>query len=182
MTRWRVIAERSLISSMQNDGSIILIVLAILLVVAIGWVVFHVGRIVLLIFLEQRSRKAPIELQHAELGRLVFEGRLWEGALQRDGRTIRFYIAGTKSGPDAVLVERLRSVVVNFPEIERAALERLRSQTPVVGERVFTFEALDILWEKSPDAFAMEFSLTDDDGIWRVEFEAGRPKSVGRDD
>jgi len=47
----------------------------------------------------------------------------------------------------------------------------------------FTFCALDLLWEDQPDDFAMEFELAGDtDGVWRVEFQNGQPKFVGRDD
>jgi len=56
-----------------------------------------------------------------------------------------------------------------FPEVERAALDFIRAQSPAVtGE--FTFYSLDFLWEDKPHMFAMEFTLAgDDDGIWRVE-------------
>jgi hypothetical protein len=92
-------------------------------------------------------------------------------------------IAGSESGPDPTLIERLRDAIVNLSELERAALELIRSQEPEVRQGEFTFDSLDFLWVKKPDVFVLEFSLVgDDDGIWRVEFEEGRPKSVGRDD
>ena len=127
--------------------------------------------------------KPPIAIQHSDFGTLTLEAGLWSGEIQRDGRTIRFFIGGTDNGPDAELIRRLRDILGKFGEIERAGLEFIRAHEPGLGDGEFTFYAVDLLWEDRPEDFALEFEAAGDiDGVWRVEFEDGRPKSVGRDD
>ncbi len=169
---------------MSKTGIAIITVLALALAVAVGWVVFHVGRVVIQIIREARTARRPTrQLQHPEFGTLTFESDLWTGQTQRDGRPIRFCVAGSESSPDASLIERLRAAIGRLPEFERAALEFIQTNEPKVRPGDFTFDSLDFLWEQKPDDFAMEFSLAGDEGgIWRVEFESGSPKSVGRDD
>lgn len=169
---------------MHDFGGIFIVVLSTMLVLAVGWVLFNVGRIVICIYRDARSEgQPPRQLQHPEFGTLTFEGKLWSGKIQRGGKVISFTVAGMASGPDAMLIERLRATAARLPELEREALAFLRGQAPAVCQGEFTFESLDFLWEERPDAFVLEFSLAgDDDGIWRVEFEAGRPQHVGRDD
>jgi hypothetical protein len=168
---------------MQYVGGTIIVVLAVALLLAVAWVAFHLGRIVIGIIHDARLFHRTLhQFRHPDFGTLTFEQGLWHGQIQRDARAINFKVAGIKSSPDATLIERLHAAILNLPELERRALEFTRSQEPEVRPGEFTFKSLDFLWGDKPDVFALEFSLTDDDGIWRVEFEAGRPKSVGRDD
>lgn len=169
---------------MNHVGTILIIFLSIFLFIAIVWVAVNVGRVVFSIIRDARRAKQnpPLHMQHPELGTLTFESDLWSGQMERDGKPIHFYIAGTESQPDGKLVDQLRAAISKLPELERAALEFIHAKEPdALGD--FTFESLDFLWEQKPENFAMEFALAgDDDGIWRVEFESGHPKSVGRDD
>ena len=169
---------------MNTTGIVIVSVLGFALAVAVGWVVFHVGRIVFHIIRDTRAARRPArQLPHPQFGTLTFESNLWTGQTQRDGRPVHFCIAGAESGPNTTLVERLRVAIGRLPELERAALEFIRTQAPEARQGDFNFESLDFLWEQKPDDFAMEFTLAgDEDGLWRVEFESGSPKSVGRDD
>lgn len=128
------------------------------------------------------AAKPPAEYHHPQFGVLTLDSGVWSGIARQNDQEIRFYVGGTDSAPDAGLLQRVGELLERFPHVERAALDFIRSQSPAVtGE--FTFYSLDFLWEDKPHMFAMEFTLAgDDDGIWRVEFEHGQPKFVGRDD
>ncbi|HSY17339.1 MAG TPA: hypothetical protein VK815_03355 [Candidatus Acidoferrales bacterium] len=129
------------------------------------------------------AAKPPVEYVHPEFGVLVLDSELWSGKVHRDGRDIRFYVGGTATTPDDELLDRFRDLLGRFAEVERKALDFIRTKEPTVRLGDFTFYSLDFLWEDKPDIFAMEFERAgDDDGIWRVEFERGEPKFVGRDD
>jgi hypothetical protein len=168
---------------MKNSTEDILIFLAVLLVVAVGWVLFHVGRIVMSIIREAQSRKPSRTLQHPELGTLESSyGKLWSGKTQWDGRTVNFTLAGSEEGPAPVLVERLHGVRTKFGELENEAIAQLHLDDEA-GQGAFTFENLTFLWKEKPDLFEMEFyQAGDEDGTWRVEFKQGKPTVVGRDD
>lgn len=165
-------------------GITIFFALTAAIVLAVGWVAYHLARIAICITRDARASRRPSrQLQHPELGTLSGESGLWGGEVQQDDRVIRFCIAGTELEPDIALIQRLRAAISRFPELERTALEFLCVQEPDVQQGEFTFQSMDFLWKHKPDSFALEFTLVgDDDGIWRVEFEGGHPKSMGRDD
>ena len=170
---------------MQYVGTTLIIVLSITLLLAVGWIVFNVGRVVFCIVRDARkARRHPLQqMEHPEFGPLTLDGELWSGRVQRDGRAIDFIIAGTQAGPDSGLAECLRKVIRRFPEFERAALEFIRTHEPLLAQGQFSFESLELLFEQKPELFGMGFTLPDDpDGCWRVDFESERPKFVGRDD
>jgi hypothetical protein len=169
---------------MQYTGYTIIVVLTVALALAVGLVLFWIGRIVRAIIKDARSttRPAPTQ-QHPEFGNLKFEEGIWSGKAQQEGRAIAFAVAGDKSGPDVTLIEKLRDAISRLSAFERMALEFIRIHEPAGASGVFRFQSLDFLCRGKPDAFALELALSgDDDGVWRVEFEQGRPKSVGRDD
>jgi hypothetical protein len=129
------------------------------------------------------AAKSPIEFRDPEFGVLTLDSGLWIGQMHRGDRTLRFCIGGTETQPNAGLLAGMRELVERFPEVERTALDFLCTQEDGVRHDEFEFYSLDFLWEDQPHCFALEFTLTgDDDGIWRVEHEDGRPKFVGRDD
>ena len=129
------------------------------------------------------AAKPPVEFRHPEFGVLTLDSGLWSGEAQRGGRSVRFCVGGTDTGPDAGLLDRLRDVLGRFGELERTALEFICAQVPTAELAQFTFDSLDFLWEDKPDDFVYAFTLDSDvDGIWRVVFEGGRPKSLGRED
>src|SRR5689334_1839169 len=101
---------------MQYAGTAIIIALTIALVLAVGWVVFNVGRVVISIIRDARAaRQPPVQLQHPEFGTLTFDGNLWSGQAQQDGRLIRFLVGGTQAEPDTTLLERLRAALARLP-------------------------------------------------------------------
>lgn len=170
---------------MRYAGNAIVIIPTIALVAAVAWVLYHVGRIVISIIVDARADRQPApKLHHPEFGALLFSRGLWDGTVQRDGKAIHFYVSGNQSAPNVTLLERLQDAIARFPHLESAALDYIRSQQPEEFQKGrFTFQSMDFLFEKNPSVFAMEFCQTgDDDGVWRVEFESGQPKSVGRDD
>ena len=127
--------------------------------------------------------KPPLEFRHPEFGVLTLDSGLWSGEAQRGGRRIRFCIAGTDTAPDAGLLDRVCEFLGGLAEVERTALDFLRAPEASLRQREFEFYSLDFLWEDKPHLYALEFMLAgDDDGVWRVEFESGQPKFVGRDD
>lgn len=126
--------------------------------------------------------KRSVEFRDPEFGVLTCNSDLWSGEAQRDGTRIRFCIGGTDTTPDAGLLDRVRELVRRFPEVERRALDFLCTQDASVRPGEFAFESLNLLWEDKPHLYTLEFTLTGDDGIWRVEFESDLPKYVGRDD
>ena len=129
------------------------------------------------------AKKPPVEFRHPEFGVLTHDSGVWSGKTQRDGRAIRFCVGGTDTAPNAGLLARMSAVIGGFAELERTALEFICSQEPTAKASAFTFYSLDFLWEDKRDDFVFEFTLDGDiDGIWRVEFENGQPKSLGRDD
>lgn len=173
---------------MLSDDTIIvfaIVTMAVLLIFVL-WVMFYVGRIVLWSIRDARAgRQPPRLLQHPEFGtlRLPAQSSLWEGVVRSDGRDVGFFIAGTESSPDGVLLERLRDCVDHLREREGVALAFVRAKQPDVRDGKFALESLEFLYEAEPDTFSMEFALEgDDDGFWRVTFEAGAPTCVGRDD
>jgi hypothetical protein len=129
------------------------------------------------------AARPPVELRHAEFGVLTLDSGLWWGAAQSGERSIRFCIDGTDAEPDVGLLDRVRDLLTRFAEVERSALDLLRSHAAYVGQGEFAFDSLDFLWADKPHLFTLEFTLAgDDEAIWRVEFENGQPKYVGRDD
>jgi hypothetical protein len=169
---------------MKYAGTTIVIVLTVTLAVAVGWVVFHVGRVVICIIRDARAaRQPPRRLQHPEFGTLTFESGLWSGQIQRDGREVHFFVAGTDATPDAGLLSCVHSLLARFRETERIAMEFLRIREPELRQAKLDFDSFSFLWEDKPDDFAFEFLADGDDSrAWRVEFVAGQPNQTGFDD
>ena len=162
----------------------VLIGLSLVLLLAIGWVLFAVGRVIVSIICEARAKRQPSHrIQHPEFGTLTLDSELWSGRVRQNGREFGFVVAGTESAPDEVLLGEVRVALDRLTELERLAVEYIYSQELKIRREDLTLESLAYLWEDKPDQFAMEFALAgDDDGVWRVEFEAGQPKYFGRDD
>lgn len=129
------------------------------------------------------AAKPPAVVVHPDFGTLTCDLGIWIGERQQAGRTIRFCVGGTETEPDAGLLRHLHQALERFEELERSALDFLCRLDPNLQPGEFQFYSLDFLWESKPDDFAFEFTLDGDpDGIWRVEFERGVPRSTGRDD
>ena len=123
------------------------------------------------------------EFCDSELGVLTLDCGVWGGTVQRDGKEIRFHIAGTASAPDAGLVGRVGVLLVGFADVERRAMEFLRSREAALSHAQLSFYSFDFLWEGKPDDFAFEFLAGEDESrVWRVEFVAGQPSGTGFDD
>ena len=169
---------------MKFAGIAIIIVLTIALVVAVGWMVFHVGRVVICIIRDARAaRRPPRQLQHAEFGTLTFESGLWSGQIQREERQLPFSVAGTDTAPDAGLLNGVRNLLSRLRDTERIAMEFLRSREPELRQARLDFYSFEFIWENKPNDFALEFLADGDDSrVWRVEFVAGQPSQAGFDD
>jgi hypothetical protein len=117
---------------MQLPGIILLVALAAAMVAATGWVVFNVGRVVICVIRDVRKARRPQpQLQDPRLGMLTYDMNLWNGRTHKDGRDVRFYIAGTESGPDSSLLAQLHAVLERLPETERLCFSMRRAQAPI---------------------------------------------------
>lgn len=140
----------------------------------------------------RRARLPKPQITHPELGVLIFEESLWSGSITGPDGELEIYIGGDEAGPDAQLVENLRSTLQNLPTFRAAALDyifhgdpenEVHDWSPPVDPSMFRLENIGLLWEAKPRHFCMGFELKGDfDGIWRVEFEDGRPVYSARDD
>lgn len=130
------------------------------------------------------TKSPPPEFRVSELGVLKLDsGTLWGGAVQRDGRELRFWVGGTETAPDAGLLVSVRRLLARFTDTERSAVEFLRSREVELRQARLDFYAFEFIWEAKPDDFAFEFLAdADDSRVWRVEFVAGRPSQTGHDD
>ena len=128
------------------------------------------------------AKPLPV-FHHGELGVLTLDSGLWSGTVRRAGREIAVHIAGTEMAPDNGLLVHASNVLARFTQVESEAVAFIRDQEAGLSPTDLTIYSLDFLWEAKPDDFVLEFTLQGDlDGVWRVEFEAGCPKSLGRDD
>jgi hypothetical protein len=129
--------------------------------------------------------KPPVTVQDPEFGILTNEpgSSLWGGKFCHSGATIRFCVGGTKTVPDDELLRRVQNLIARLPEIERIALDFIRSQEPDARNGDFALYSINFLWETRPNFYALEFVLAGNvDGVWRVEFDGDVPTHFGRDD
>jgi hypothetical protein len=129
------------------------------------------------------AKPAPAEFGDPELGSLKADGGVWGGSVRREGRDVRFWLAGTKTAPDAVLLGRVRALLSGFSDTERKAMEFLRAHEPELRQARLDFYNFEYLWEDKPDDFTFEFLADGDDSlVWHVHFVAGQPSQTGFDD
>ena len=126
---------------------------------------------------------ASPEFRHPELGVLTLDCGVWGGSVQRDGRGVRFWVAGTETAPNSGLLGRVCSLLPRFSDAERKAMDFLLSNESELRQSRLDFYSVEFLWEDKPDDFAFEFLADGDDSrVWRVEFVAGQPIHTGFDD
>ena len=130
-----------------------------------------------------KAETSQREFRDAELGVLTVELGLWTGTVARDGITIPFTVAGTQAAPDGGLLDRVRDIVHRFRDVEAEGLAFLRAEVPEVRSSKLAFHGLEFLWEDKPGIYGLEWLAEGDDSrVWRVNYEAGKPKEAGFDD
>jgi hypothetical protein len=165
-------------------GNALIIVLAAALLLAVGVLVFGLGRLICgIAHYYLRERQPTREVRHPAYGVLTSDGMLWAGIAHPDGREIRFTVSGTNSEPNKALLHRVGSIVGTFAEAQGCAVEFLRRREPEISKAALDVYGLEVLDEKHPDDFMMEFLADRDDSrVWRVEFKSGKPEQTGFDD
>ena len=131
----------------------------------------------------------PTPIDHPVLGRIECrpEEGWWEGTRSvRDHLILRFSVSGTRRGPDDALVGPLEQTLQDWATIElkiHAFLEPRLVGFPQAKVQDFTPTDVVYLWPGKPDHFWVDLSMAGDEyAIWRIEFEQGEPKYLGRDD
>ena len=122
-------------------------------------------------------------MQHPRLGELEWEtDGWWQGQLSVGGDELAFAVLGDKRGPVGALVDALVATLEHW----RETLAKARAYVAKAGKGKVDPEdliPLSIVFLWSPTTFALELELEgDEEAIWRVEFENGEPKQLGRDD
>ena len=168
----------------QMSHAPLFIGLSVALILAVGVLVFGAGRIIYGIARDcLRERKPARKIQHPDLGLLTADGNLWMGEVQCGGRGIPFVVGGTESAPDESRLAQVQDLLQRLPDLDRRAVEFLRSREPEIRQARVEFYELDVTEQEHGDDFTLEF-VADGDGdrVWRVKFEDGLPKSTGFDD
>jgi hypothetical protein len=168
-------------------GKIIIIVLSGALLLAVGVLIFSLGRFIYgIAHYYLRERKPVRQTQHPQLGLLTSAGTdasLWEGKARIDDREIPFIIGGNETAPDERMVAQLQNIMAQFGSLERQAIEFLRSRESEVRDSKIVTYLLDVSDERRPCDFTFEFvESTNDSQVWRVEFIDGKPRHAGFDD
>lgn len=164
-------------------GDTLIVLLAAALVLAVGILLFGVGRIVYgIAHYYLRERQTTRDVQHPVYGLLTGEGGIWSGTARTNGREVRFTIVGSDSAPDDHLLRRVGGIIGRFQDVERQAAEHLRAQEAEIGKTALEVYGLEVTEGTRPDDFTLEFVADGDSRVWRVEFEAGQPKQTGFDD
>jgi hypothetical protein len=157
--------------------------LSVALLLAVGLLLFGVGRIFYgIAHYYLRERKPTRRFQHLDLGLFISDGEVWTGEVQQNGRSIRMLIGGTESTPSERLFGQAQSIVIRFSDVERRAIMFLLSRESDAHQPELTFYTLNITDEEHPDDFTFEFADSRDDRVWRVGFISGEPNETGFDD
>ena len=126
---------------------------------------------------------SPVAFHHTTLGSFVAERDLWTTTVRKGEDSLELSLAGDASAPHEALTVAAAALLARFPEVKEAALEFLTSQDDAPPREDFICEGVELLAEDYPNHFSLSFVLFGDDGgIWRVEFEDGKPLFLTRDD
>jgi hypothetical protein len=121
----------------------------------------------------------PPTFVHPTLGSFEHDNGIWTGCVQG----MELCLAGNASHPNESLVLAASTLLDRFPAVKDTALAFLVSQSEAPSKDDFTCYDLELLYEESPNHFALRFMLCGDHGgMWRVEFEDGTPLFLTRDD
>ena len=117
--------------------------------------------------------------EHPTLGTFQHNDGIWTSSL----RGIQLCLAGDDSQPNRGLLLAAIALLGRLPEVQDTALDFLVSQEEAPSKEDFTCYDLELLYQGTPNHFALRFILLGDDGgVWRVEFEDGAPLFLTRDE
>ena len=168
-------------------AKVLLIVLSLLLLAAVGVLVFQVGRLVYGIARYYLRERKPIrKIQHPQLGLLTSDETdetLWTGQTGTEGCKIPFLLGGSADGPDQRLVSQLQSILGRFTDLESQAIEFLHSRESEIRGAQLNLYLLELSNKQRPKDFTFEFvDSANDSRIRRVEFVDGKPWRAEFDD
>jgi hypothetical protein len=167
--------------------SALLVVLALLLITAVGVLLWGGGRIVYSIvryYLRERTPK--LEFQHPVYGLLIGEEGIWSGSARIGNQVVPFALDGDAAVPKPSLIAQLDSIISRLSELEGQAVDFLRSKVADLAKVELELYQIVVSQGTRQNNFVLEFVVAGDDSrgwqVWRVEFEAGKPTSFGFDD
>jgi len=168
-------------------GDTLIVVLALLLMTAVGVLVWGGGRIVYsIVRYHLRERTPKIEFRHPVYGLLIGDQGCWSGSARIGNRVVPFVLEDDAAAPNSGLIERLDSIICRMSELEGQGGDFLRSKEADLAKVKLELYQIEISNGTPPDEFVLEFVVAGDDSrewqVWRVEFEAGQPRSFGFDD
>ena len=168
-------------------GSALLVVLASLLLTAVGLLAWGVGRMMVsVVRFYWSERTSKIAFQHPVYGILIGERGYWSGSARSGKRMVPFGLDGDGAVPNPGLIERLDSIIRRLGEVEGQAVDFLRSEVADLAKAALELYRIEISNDTQRDDFVLEFVVSGDDSrswqVWRVEFESGKPRSFGVDD
>lgn len=133
--------------------------------------------------IKTRTIRPSLPQSHPVPRLLVPDGTCWMCMVHHNGRDLRLLVGGTKNAPDEHLLARARDLLGKLPDMERRAIKFLRSRESTIRETHLGTHTIEMLDERHPDHFTLEFPAPGDDSrFWRVEFMAGEPRHTEFDE
>jgi hypothetical protein len=135
----------------------------------------------------RRQPGVKVAMCHPQLGEIEFHDEgWWTSTCTIGARPVEVNIAGDRGGPDPRQVELFLKHFPQYLDAENQARALLASQGGLGmsdAEPSFRIDSVDFIFPQKPDFFAICLSLSGDEyGVWRIEYDVGKPTYLTRDD
>lgn len=174
---------------MSNLGVFLLVVLGATLAVAVGYLVYQLGKLTYAMVQYRRRARFPVKrVQYSELGLMESDPTdacLWSGRVGAgSGKEIWFRLSGSSDGPDDRLARALTTILAKRTELGPPAVALLRERESSVRDIELDLCGIELIDLSATDRFTMEFTERGGDGSrsWIVAFSAGKPADAGFED